>query len=87
MPSSLLASLGLWFQDLMILLEVVVLEKKMDSPEQAPRLKIWKRSLQICCNLVARHRKHVDKYEIIQLVDICVYHFGAFVLILCFTEK
>lgn len=87
MPPSLLASLGSWFQDLMILLEMVVLEKKLDSPEQEPRLKIWKRSLQICCNLVARHRKHVDKYETIQLVDVCVCHFVASVLVMCFIEK
>lgn len=63
MPPSLLACLGSWFQDLIVLLDMVVLDKKMDSPEQEPRLKIWKRALQICCNLVARHRKHVDKYE------------------------
>ncbi|KAG0600495.1 hypothetical protein M758_11G038800 [Ceratodon purpureus] len=62
MPQSLLACLGPWFQDLMILLEAVELEKKMDLPEQEPRLKTWKRVLQLCCNLVSRHRKHVDKY-------------------------
>lgn len=62
MPQSLLACLGPWFQDLMTLLETVVLEKKMDLPEQEPRLKTWKRALQLCCNLVSRHRKHVDKY-------------------------
>lgn len=71
MPQSLLTSLGLWFQDLMILLDTVMLEKKMDLPEQEPRLKTWKRVLQICCNLVTRHRKHVDKYDAVQLLT-CV---------------
>ncbi|KAG0600485.1 hypothetical protein M758_11G038100 [Ceratodon purpureus] len=47
MPQSLLACLGPWFQDLMILLEAVELEKKMDLPEQEPRLKTWKRVLQL----------------------------------------
>jgi hypothetical protein len=61
MPLSILACLGQWFNDLMVVLDTVVLEKRMDSPEQQPRLKCWKRALQICCNLVSRHRKHVDK--------------------------
>lgn len=73
MPQSLLACLGPWFQDLMILLETVVLDKKMDLPEQEPRLKTWKRVLQICCNLVSRHRKHVDKYDSVQLFTCAVY--------------
>lgn len=71
MPPSLLACLGPWFQDLMVLLETVVLEKKMDLPEQEPRLKTWKRVLRICCNLVSRHRKHVDKYVAVKLLT-CV---------------
>nr|PNR26439.1 hypothetical protein PHYPA_031014 [Physcomitrium patens] len=61
MPSALLATLGQWFYDFMLLLEVVALERTMDLPEQLSRLKTWKRVLQICCNLISRHRKHVDK--------------------------
>jgi len=61
MPSALLESIDQWFSDLLSLLDSVVLEKKMDASEQEPRLKIWKRALQICCNLVSRHRLHVDK--------------------------
>lgn len=81
MPQSLLACLGPWFQDLMILLESVELEKKMDLPEQEPRLKTWKRVLQLCCNLVSRHRKHVDKYDAGQLFTCIIYLLGALVLI------
>ncbi|CAM6082528.1 unnamed protein product [Calypogeia fissa] len=62
MPTTLLPYLGQWFQDIMVLLQMVVLEKKLDEPEQLWRLKTWKRALQICCNLITRHRKHVDKY-------------------------
>jgi hypothetical protein len=61
MPSAVLANLGQWFNDFMLLLDVVVLDKRMDLPEQQPRLKTWKHVLQICCNLISRHRKHVDK--------------------------
>lgn len=61
MPQSLLASLGLWFQDLIALSETVDLDKKMDLSVQEPRLKTWKRVLKIFCNLVSRHRKHTDK--------------------------
>lgn len=61
MPSALLVTLGHWFNDFVLLLDVVVLENRMDLPEQQPRLKTWKRVLQICCNLISRHRKHVDK--------------------------
>jgi hypothetical protein len=62
MPPSLLLCLAPWIQDLMVLLDTIVLEKTVDSPDEEPRLKIWKRSLQICCNFVSRHRKHMDKY-------------------------
>jgi hypothetical protein len=61
MPPSLLLCLAPWIQDLMVLLDTIVLEKTVDSPDEEPRLKIWKRSLQICCNFVSRHRKHMDK--------------------------
>ncbi|KAL2650845.1 hypothetical protein R1flu_018973 [Riccia fluitans] len=62
MPASLATYLGHWFQDIMILLQLVVLDKKLDAPEQIYRLKTWKRALQICCTLITRHRKYVDKY-------------------------
>ncbi|KAL3700792.1 hypothetical protein R1sor_018814 [Riccia sorocarpa] len=62
MPASLLTYLGQWFQDIMVLLQMVVLDKKLDAPEQIYRLKTWKRALQICCNLITRHRKYIDKY-------------------------
>jgi hypothetical protein len=61
MPSAFLATLGQWFDDFVLLLDMVVLENRMELPEQQPRLKTWKRVLQICCNLISRHRKHVDK--------------------------
>ncbi|KAG0631814.1 hypothetical protein M758_1G280800 [Ceratodon purpureus] len=61
MPSAILATLGQWFNDFVLLLDVVKLEKRMDLPEQVARLKTWKHVLQICCNLISRHRKHVDK--------------------------
>jgi hypothetical protein len=61
MPLSILACLGQWLNDLMVLLDTVVLEKRMDSPEQQPILKCWKQALQICCNLVSQHRNCVDK--------------------------
>ena len=61
MPSALLESIDMWFTDLLSLLDSVVLEEKTVTLEQEPRVKIWKRTLQICCSLVARHRLHVDK--------------------------
>ncbi|BBN00117.1 hypothetical protein MPTK1_1g26560 [Marchantia polymorpha subsp. ruderalis] len=62
MPVSLALYLGQWFQDIMVLLQMVVLDKTLDAPHQYHRLKTWKRALQICCNLITRHRKYVDKY-------------------------
>ncbi|KAG0569597.1 hypothetical protein KC19_6G101400 [Ceratodon purpureus] len=62
MPSALLESIDMWFTDLLSLLDSVVLEEKTVTLEQEPRVKIWKRTLQICCSLVARHRLHVDKF-------------------------
>lgn len=61
MPSALLGSVDQWFTDLLSLLDSVVLEERVDSLDKQPRLKIWKRSLQICCNMVSRHGVYVDK--------------------------
>lgn len=61
MPSAFLESVDQWFVDLLSLLNSVVLEEKVVTLEQEPRVKIWKRTLQICCSLVSRHRLHVDK--------------------------
>ncbi|KAG0602889.1 hypothetical protein M758_10G049300 [Ceratodon purpureus] len=66
MPSAILATLGQWFNDFVLLLDVVKLEKRMDLLEQVARLKTWKHVLQICCNLISRHRKHVDKLYILR---------------------
>ena len=52
MAEVLLACLGPWLQDVMILMEAEEVEKKMELPEQEPRLKTWKRALVLCCNLV-----------------------------------
>ncbi|XP_024375582.1 uncharacterized protein [Physcomitrium patens] len=62
MPSALLGSVDQWFTDLLSLLDSVVLEERVDSLDKQPRLKIWKRSLQICCNMVSRHGVYVDKF-------------------------
>jgi hypothetical protein len=61
MPPSLLTCLELWFQDIVVLLDMIGLKRSMDFPDSEHRLKLWKTCLQICCNLVTQHHKHVDK--------------------------
>jgi hypothetical protein len=61
MPPSLLTCLELWFEDIVVLLDMIGLKRSMDFPNPEPQLKLWKRCLQICCNLVTQHHKHVDK--------------------------
>lgn len=61
MPSSLQPHLGKWCQDFFTVLGTAQVQYKMEAAEQLPRMKTWKRALQIFCTLVTRHRKHIDK--------------------------
>ncbi|EFJ18902.1 hypothetical protein SELMODRAFT_112168 [Selaginella moellendorffii] len=62
MPASVLSCLKIWIGDVLALLDIVNVDQTMDLSEQSSRLKVWKRCLQICCTLVARHRKHTEQY-------------------------
>eukprot|EP00250_Pteridium_aquilinum_P033256 c5372_g1_i1 orf=217-3513(+) len=61
MPSSLQPHLEKWCEDLFTLLGCVEVQYKMEAVEQLPRMKTWKRALQIFCTLVTRHRRYMDK--------------------------
>ncbi|XP_024522406.1 uncharacterized protein LOC9646477 [Selaginella moellendorffii] len=62
MPASVLSCLKIWIGDVLALLDIVNVDQTMDLSEQFSRLKVWKRCLQICCTLVARHRKHTEQF-------------------------